>query len=832
MRVITLTSLSALPRARTLARSLSSHQPDWSHELLLVASEDVAGSVAEAEGIPGLRSVCLELDVDLEALLALHDEEDLTTLLLPSLLARYAERSSEPVLHLPSSVWVLGELDPIESALAARGVLLVPRLTADVPDDGLQPSREQMQRMGRMEETIMAIDGTPRSRAFLEWWGARVEQTLGSLDARSSGERPEDRPWLARFLELAPARFSTGVLDDPGCNLNLWNLDRHSLRAGPAGELVDGRWPLRFLNLPGFDPDHPHRLSPGASRARVSRSPVLHELCELYAAELRAGGWRDADHHADVGRRLDGLVYDESLRAAFASALALGACPQDLFSDDGTRAFLAWLQGPAPRGSAHGINRYVFHRVARERPDVVRKYPDLDGGDGPGYLAWCRAFGRHELGIPERFMPPLPGEGPTLVVPVAESQPTGARPAGRVASIASEDGLAVRLTGYLGHTLGLGAAARGYAQALGAASVPVMTVSVPLHHLALPVALAEEYGRHGFEDLVREGRHGFEIVAVNADELPDLVERLGEDYFEGPRIGIWGWETNTIPTRWERAFALVEEVWVYSRFMAENIGAVAQVPVIALPPPVQRPSKAAAPLRLGVPEGFLFLFAFDYLSTVQRKNPVGLIEAFKLAFAPGEGPQLLIKTINSPLRPLAEEELLWAAHGREDIHVVDRSLTNDELNGLMAACDCYVSLHRAEGFGLTLAEAMAIGKPAIATGYSGNVDFMNSENSYLVDYTIGRVGPECEIYPPEGEWAEPSVEHAAELMRRVIEDPVEARRRGARAAQDIARALSPAATGAAMRDRLQQLARGSGGGGAQAAVNGARAARQGALPRA
>jgi glycosyltransferase involved in cell wall biosynthesis len=823
MRVITLTSLSALPQARALARSLNSHQPDWSHELLLVASEDVAGSIADAEGIPGLRSVCLELDLDLEALLALHDEEDLTTLLLPSVLARYAERSPEPVLHLPSSVWVLDKLAPIESALAAHGVLLVPRLMADVPEDGLQPSREQMERKGRMEEAIMAIDGTSHSTAFVEWWRAHVEQTLGSLDARSGGERPEDRPWLARFLELAPARFATGVLNDPGCNLNMWNLDRHSLRGDPAGVLVDGRWPLRFLNMPGFDPDHPHRLSAGASRARVSRSPVLHELCERYAADLRAGGWRDSDNHADVGRRLDGLVYDESMRAAFASALALGACSRDLFSNDGTRAFLTWLEGPAPRGSAYGINRYVFHRVARERPDVVRTYPDLDGGDGPGYLAWCWAFGRHELGIPERFMPPVPGNGPARVAPDTTSQPTVARPAEPVASIdstavngaagarralAGGDEIAVRLTGYLGHTLGLGAAARGYARALGAANVPVRTVSVPLHHLALPVALSEQYGRHGFEDLVHEGRHGFEIVAVNADELPDLVERLGEDYFEGPRIGIWGWETNTIPERWQRAFALVEEIWVYSRFMAENIGAVAPVPVAALPPPVQRPSEAAEPLRLGVPEGFLFLFAFDYLSTVQRKNPVGLIEAFKRAFAPGEGPQLLIKTINAPLRPLAEEELLWASHGREDIHIVDRSLTDEELGGLMAACDCYVSLHRAEGFGLTLAEAMALGKPTIATGYSGNVDFMNNENSYLVDYTIGRVGPECEIYPPEGEWADPSVEHAAELMRRVLENPQEAQRRGARAAEDIAQTLSPEATGAAMRRRLEQLAGG------------------------
>ena len=366
------------------------------------------------------------------------------------------------------------------------------------------------------------------------------------------------------------------------------------------------------------------------------------------------------------------------------------------------------------------------------------------------------------------------------------------------------------MSGYLGHSLGLGAAARGYVQALSAAGVPVSTVSVPLHHLALPAELGSQYGRHGFEDLVHEGRHGFEIVAVNADELPDFVERLGEDFFEGPRIGIWGWETNSIPPRWQRAFALVDEIWVYSRFMAQNIGAVAPVPVTALPPPVQPPAKPPAPLRLGVPEGFMFLFVFDYLSTIQRKNPVGLIEAFKRAFTPGEGPRLLIKTINAPLRPLADEEVLWAAHGRPDIHLVDRSLSGEELGGLMAACDCYVSLHRAEGFGLTMAEAMAIGKPVIGTGYSGNVDFMNAENSYLVDYTIGLVGPDCEIYPADGEWAEPSVEHAAQLMRRVHDDREEAARIGARAREDVARTLSPEVTGAAMRRRLEELVAASG----------------------
>jgi hypothetical protein len=813
MRVLTLATPSSVPRARALARSLARHQPDWPLEVVLVAGNAVAASVPAGEEGLRVRPVAQELDLDIEALLALHDETELNVMLVPALLRRHAERDGGPVLHLPSSVWVLAELEPIAAALAAHSVMLTPRTTGELPDDGLGPSREQLDLAGRIEPTIIAVDGSGEALSFLDWWEWHVARALGSLDARRSGDRPEDRPWLARFLELAPARFATAVLDDPGCNLSMWNLHGRVLGGSPEAPLVDGRWPLRFLNLPGFDPSRPHRLNARASRARVSRSPALHMLCESYAAELRACGWQDPDHHAEVGRRLqDGFVYDESMRAAYASARALGEPIEDLFGEQGTQAFIAWLEGPAPRGAAYGINRYVFHRVARERPDVVRAYPDLDGPDGAEYLAWCWAFGRDELNIPERFMPQRPGvqpvRAPASAPTAAADAPDQERAPGLASGVISQpagDALAVRVTGYLGHTLGLGAAARGYVQALGASGVPVTTTSVPLHHLELPVALAAEYGRHGFEELVHEGAHGFEIVAVNAEELPDIVERLGEGYFEGPRIGIWGWETNTIPPRWQRAFALVDEIWVYSRFMAENIGAVAPVPVIALPPPVQPPAAAVQPLRLGVPAGFLFLFVFDYLSTVQRKNPVGLIEAFKRAFAPGEGPQLLIKTINAPLRPLAEEEVLWAAHGCDDVHVVDRSLDAEELAGLMAACDCYVSLHRSEGFGLTMAEAMAIGKPVIGTGYSGNVDFMNDRNSYLVDFAIGRVGPECEIYPPEGEWADPSVEHAAQLMRRVWSDPAGARRVGEQAAADIARTLSAPAAGAAMRRRLEQL---------------------------
>jgi hypothetical protein len=826
VQVLTLATPATLPQARVLAHSLRAHQPTWPHEVVVVAPE----GWAPAPGEPlQLRSAAEALDLDVEPLLSRHEEQDLIALLLPRLLAAHAKRTGSPALHLPPSAWALGDLEPVADALREHAVMLAPRMRTDVPDDGLQPSHAQMEQAGRMADTVMAVDGTAGATGFLTWWGDHVEEALGSLDGLRGGGRPEDRPWLARLLELAPARFTTAVLADPGCNLSLWNLHEHTLQEDAEGVLVDERWPLRFMDLAGFQPTHPHRLSPLATRVRVSRSPALRALCVRYAAELERAGWRTADHRRDVGRTMaDGMVYDEALHALHERALALGEPFADVFEPQGAQAFSAWLAEPAPRGAAHGLTRYLYHRLARERPDVLRAYPDLDGAEGAECVRWCWAFGREEMGIPERYMPPRPGEAPPPAPsagepglhlhaaqengrgdpPTAGSREPASDPRDALdddGTVASDPCPAVRVTGYLGHTLGLGAAARGYVQALSAAGVPTSTASVPLHHLELPAELADGYGQTGFEELVHSGHHGYEVVAVNADELPGLVERLGEGYFQGPRIGIWGWETNTIPARWARAFALVDEIWVYSRFMAENIGTAAPVPTLALPPPVQRPTAPAQPLRLGVPEGFLFLFAFDYLSTIQRKNPVGLIEAFKRAFAPGEGPQLLLKTINAPLRPLAEEEVLWAAHGRPDVHVVDCSLSAPERDALMAACDCYVSLHRSEGFGLTLAEAMAIGKPTIGTGYSGNVDFMTVENSYLVEYELTRVGPDCEIYPAEGEWAQPSVEHAAELLRRVCEYPEEAARRGAQASVDIARQLSPQATGAAMRARLVEL---------------------------
>jgi SAM-dependent methyltransferase len=289
--------------------------------------------------------------------------------------------------------------------------------------------------------------------------------------------------------------------------------------------------------------------------------------------------------------------------------------------------------------------------------------------------------------------------------------------------------------------------------------------------------------------------------------LPTFAEKAGPGFFfDRYTIGLWWWETSEFPERFFRAFEPVDEVWVGSHFVADAISAVSPVPVVKMTMPVSMPQIEAFDRGdLGLPEGFVFLFVFDYNSVFARKNPLGLVEAFGQAFLEGSGASLVLKSINSEHHPGEHGRLIEAAKGHRDIHIIDRYVTAAEKNAMFAGCDCYVSLHRSEGFGNTLAEAMSLGKPVIATGYSGNMEFMTAQNSYPVDYTLAPIGDDAGPYPATGEWAEPDVGHAARLMRHVFENQGEAGERGLRAAEDLRRNHSAEAVGRVMAERIRRV---------------------------
>jgi glycosyltransferase involved in cell wall biosynthesis len=363
--------------------------------------------------------------------------------------------------------------------------------------------------------------------------------------------------------------------------------------------------------------------------------------------------------------------------------------------------------------------------------------------------------------------------------------------------------LGVNVSGYLAAESGMGEAARASIRSLRAAGVPVA-----LNYVRSTTQRELDDSHDAFTN---DNPHPFNLVHLNCDNMVGFWRDRGSGYFAGRyTIGFWFWELARFRADWMSTFRYVDEVWVGSEFGRNALLPHAPVPVVRMPLPVILSD--VAPLsrtEFGIPaDATAFLFMFDVSSQFERKNPLGVLRAFREARL-GSRAVLVLKLTNPAFDDRAMDRLRAEAAGLPVI-LLEGHMDRAHVNGLLAACDCYVSLHRAEGLGLTLAEAMALGKPVIGTAYSGNLDFMTGENSYLVRCTSIELGRAYGPYPAGFEWADPDLADAARLMRLVADDPVAAAAVGARAAADIASRRNPSVTGDAVRARLEAIREGRG----------------------
>lgn len=459
---------------------------------------------------------------------------------------------------------------------------------------------------------------------------------------------------------------------------------------------------------------------------------------------------------------------------------ARGECPAP---PDPTHAgelskFVEWLM-EVPERFSSGLPRYM-QAVYNERIDLQRVMPQVNAGDLTHFAWWVHVCGRWEV-------PSLRLLG--LEVPVKRRIPVGGRIDGGVDAV-----------GFFNAEHGIGEAARLLVEALRTTDVPVSTIGY---------RNTESRQNYKFEtDEV--GRYKTVIAAINAELNEPMRHSFGKFFFTNTYvIGQWFWELETAPPWYKPAYKYVNELWAPTRFIEEMLKREApkEVHVEYMPLPLRKPRIVDYAQRadLGLDNRFMFLFTFDFMSVMKRKNPMGLIEAFKKAFAPGEGPMLVLKCINGETRPEMFDAMMKATEGRDDIIVMNKYLDSEMSAALMNLCDCYVSLHRSEGLGLTIAEAMLLEKPVIATGYSGNLDFMTPETAFLVPWTRVKVGAGAEAYDAEATWAEPDLDAAASMMRHVYLNQEESAAMASRGKMDLERRFTPEATGNRMRNRLQEL---------------------------
>jgi glycosyltransferase involved in cell wall biosynthesis len=368
-----------------------------------------------------------------------------------------------------------------------------------------------------------------------------------------------------------------------------------------------------------------------------------------------------------------------------------------------------------------------------------------------------------------------------------------------ISSVAKSCFPGVNISGYVSSEFGLGEGVRATIRALEATDIPFVLNNCTFNtsHRKLDST---------YTNFSADNPYPVNIVHVNGDMINNFISSVGIEYFKNKyNIGFWAWELPNFPKEWLPAFNLFNEIWTYSSYCVEAIAPVSPIPVIKIMPCISLPQPSISKEALGLPfNKFIFLFIFDFYSVFERKNPAAVIEAFNRAFGKeNEKVLLVLKFSNAKKFPDKLKQMKVLVEGFKNIKLIDGYLLKDELNALIDHSDCYVSLHRSEGFGLTIAEAMFYGKPVIATAYSSNTEFMNVSNSFPVKYSLSTLTEDYAHYKKGNVWAEPDIDHAAYLMQYVFKNYQEAKQVGKKASEQIKLLLDPDLIGQKIKNRLE-----------------------------
>jgi len=512
-------------------------------------------------------------------------------------------------------------------------------------------------------------------------------------------------------------------------------------------------------------------------------------------------------------------------------------------------------------GQVERLNEYIAEgkptlkltRLARiiyeSRPELQRFFPDPCGRDSVKFLVWLLTYGKKEHLLTEPYLAPLRSQWEQVLASLghwrtrawyrllligmassvtvrtfgaaasskvrraktrawlylhripqrgAAAETEGQHPSSTSEAMPNNGNVGLNLVGYLRAEMGVGESARAAAKAALAAGIPLALRNID----STGGQRSEDYSAGPTRDGLP---YPITVFHVNADQTNVVHASLDQDrQCQHYNVGCWAWELSRFPDRWTSAFDYYQEIWTPSTFCVASIAQKSPIPVIHIPHAIDVDvSPSLGREYFGLPtDRFIFLTLFDMLSVFARKNPLGTIQAFATAFGHDTSVHLVVKVNNGQRFP-NQFTILQERAAEYRITVIDSTFTRPETQNFINVCDCLVSLHRSEGFGLTLAEAMFLGKPVIATAYSGNMDFTTSDNSFLVPYSLIPVGKDNEPYDEDCLWADPCIEQAAQHMRTVIAD-VAARTRIAAAGQEyVRRTLSPEAVGSRIADRLR-----------------------------
>lgn len=487
--------------------------------------------------------------------------------------------------------------------------------------------------------------------------------------------------------------------------------------------------------------------------------------------DVKMLGMDPAEHYLWVGKKLGRKkVSDDAVqsRTVFENKRS-SVC-------DARKYFLAIAEGFPPN---EGISRLMLY-IWNMRPDLRAAF-DISSSEGrEQFREWflISALREHNLSsdlLSDEFLIRLASSsnhaGTEARKLLAERSKTVNGEYACVAARTEINERGANLIGYATAQFGMGEHVRMVAGSLNATGIPFDLVNVPV-------------GGHGAGDesvshwINQQQRFRINVFCINADMYPLESLRYGVGFYN---IGYWAWELPLCPDEFVTALQLVDEVWACSQFTANAFSGRSSVPVLSMPLAVSVPDLSSSiytKARYGLPsDKFIFLFTFDAASYLDRKNPIDVVRAFNLAFPKGnENVHLVFKVQNTEhVVNSGSSALFWRAFLDEigdskRISIINKRYSREDVFGLQVACDAFVSLHRSEGFGRNIAEAMSYGKPVVATDFSGSSEFVRDQTACPIKYNLIPV-PETSYPFSDGQyWAQPDIEHAAWAMQKLFHD--------------------------------------------------------------
>lgn len=361
--------------------------------------------------------------------------------------------------------------------------------------------------------------------------------------------------------------------------------------------------------------------------------------------------------------------------------------------------------------------------------------------------------------------------------------------------------LGINLIGFIKGEIGLGQSCRLIADAINNSNIEFTIYNY------------EQISSMRFEDNTWEKKiTNKAIYSINLIHLnpPDLVlshMTLSKEIWNYKyNIAFWLWELEDFPEEWTKCFELVDEVWTPSKFVSKSIMKKTTLPVRTMVYPISAPvDENIGREHFKLPKDrFLFLCMYDSNSNMGRKNPIGSIEAFKKAFTyDNDKVGLVIKVNNTQKDDIDKIKNLTGEY--KNIYILSNIMTKIEVNSLIKNIDVLISLHRAEGFGLPLAEAMLLGTPTIATNWSANTEFMNNDVACMVDYKLSYLEKDYGIFKKGNRWAEPDINHAAIYMRKLFDDKEFYKDMSVKAQSYIRRNLNLEKASKAIESRIREI---------------------------